>query len=290
MPQAIYLDSQSFAYLFSQPVFAGSGWTAAGTRELVRAVTEAVNADEISFVGSHFHLEEASRIPDDLGKRAHFVENFWSLVKWNMLSATFDLAISEAEHRRPLEAQEPFEDFWTRQALRKASRTDAEFDLIAKKVVTYVNDNVASSQDRRNLVKARLAKEFANLSVAEVTERWWQDASNKIGDWVADYIEKSQAHLKLPEDRTTWPAPGDLQTAWAIHAYQMARAVLNIGLNRKIGDGDAHDTHHYASACYADVFVTEDKAFRETLELIPNSPVTVLTFEQFAAQFGIAPH
>ena len=75
-----------------------------------------------------------------------------------------------------------------------------------------------------------------------------------------------------------------MQTAWAIHAYMMARIVMNIAFNRKIRDGDAHDAHHYASACYADVFVTEDGAFRDTLAIIPNSPVTVLSFDEFAAQ------
>ena len=68
----------------------------------------------------------------------------------------------------------------------------------------------------------------------------------------------SKEHLQLGADEEQWPKPTDMQTAWAMHAYMMARIVMNIGFNGKVGDGDVHDAHHYASACYADIFVTED--------------------------------
>ena len=107
---------------------------------------------------------------------------------------------------------------------------------------------------------------------------------------MTDYFVRSRERLGLSEDRDTWPQPRAVQTAWAIHAYHMARIVMNVGLLRTIGDGDAHDAHHYASACYADILVTEDGPCRETLQLIPNSPVTVLSFGDFASQFGLTPH
>ena len=56
--------------------------------------------------------------------------------------------------------------------------------------------------------------------------------------------------MGLAEGKSSWPKPRDLQTAWAMHAYQMARIVMNVGLERKIGDGDIHDAHHFASAWY----------------------------------------
>jgi hypothetical protein len=116
------------------------------------------------------------------------------------------------------------------------------------------------------------------------------NADNEIADWVEDYIENSMQVLGLSDVRTTWPGPRDLQTAWAIHAYAMARIVLNVGFGEAVDDGDSHDAHHYASGCYADVLVTSDRDFRKTMQIIPNSPITVLHFNQFAAQFGVQPH
>jgi len=288
MPQAIYLDSNCLAYLTGQQVFDSKGWSKTGTENLLRAVNGALIADRIVLYGSHFHLEEASRIHDVAARRT-FVDSFWNLVKWNMLMASYDMALKEAELHRPLEGAEPFEEFWRRQALRKASRDAAEFNEIAQKVTQFVDTSVASSKARRDTVIARLTAEYAHLTPGQVTQRWWKEADAKIENWVGDYIEKSKEHLGLSEDRATWPTPRDLPTAWAIHAYQMARAVMNVGLAKKIGDGDAHDTYHYASACYADVFVTEDGAFKDTLAIIPNNPITVLSFQEFAAQFDIAP-
>ena len=69
----------------------------------------------------------------------------------------------------------------------------------------------------------------------------------------------------------------------------MARIVLTVGLGRKIRDSDLHDAHHYAMASYADVLVTQDGGFAETVRLIPNS-LTVIDFDEFAARLGVSPH
>ncbi len=70
----------------------------------------------------------------------------------------------------------------------------------------------------------------------------------------------------------------------AIHAYHMAKIVINVGLNRRISEGDAHDAHHYAAACYADALVTQDAALKDTLNFIPNPSVGLLSFEEFAQE------
>jgi hypothetical protein len=148
------------------------------------------------------------------------------------------------------------------------SKSKADLDGLATGVKAFVDKSVADSAARRGSATQKLEATYANLTPAEVSKRWWTDADTTIEDWVKDYIASSKEHLGLGDDMSAWPKPSDLQTAWAMHAYMMARIVMNIGFNRKIGDGDAHDAHHYASACYADVFVTEDGAFRDTLKII----------------------
>lgn len=286
MPQAIYLDSQCMAYLLGQPVLDSKGWTAARTRALGDAVDRAIGDGTVVLYGSHFHLEEASRISHDDARR-RFMDFFWCKVKWNVLLPTQELAVAEAQLRRALEGTEPFEEFWRRQDLRRVSRSKSDLDGLAAGVKAFVDNSVADSAARRASATQKLEAAYAKLTPAEVSKRWWKDADATIEDWVKDYIASSKEHLGLGDDAAEWPKPRDMQTAWAMHAYMMARIVMNIGFNRKIGDGDGHDAHHYASACYADVFVTEDGAFRNILDIIPNSPVTVLSFDELAAQFGI---
>jgi hypothetical protein len=157
-------------------------------------------------------------------------------------------------------------------------------------VVNFVDQNVTAATTRRDQARQRYQALYANMTPAQVTQRWWRDAEAHIENWVRDHIANSKEHLGLGHDPAAWPSPHDLPTVWAIYSYQMARVVMNVGLGRAIGDGDAHDAQHLASACYADIFVSEDGAFRDTLAIIPNIPVTVLSFREFASQFGVTPH
>lgn len=288
MPQAVYLDSQCMAYLLGQPVLSSKGWSASGTQVLRGAVDRALADGTVVLYGSHFHLEEASRIRHDDARR-RFIDFFWSKVKWYVLLPTHDLAIAEARRRQTLEGNEAFEEYWRRQELRRMTKTKPDLDALAAGVKAFVDKSAADSAARRVSAEKKLAAAYANLAPAEVSKRWWDDAPTIIEDWVKDYMATSREHLQLGVNEEHWPKPADMQTSRAMHAYMMARIVMNIGFNRKIGDGDVHDAHHYASACYADIFVTEDGAFRDTLNIIPNNPVTVLSFDEFAAQFELEP-
>lgn len=289
MPQTAYLDSQCIAYLLGQPVF-NQGWTKAGTAKLRSAVVDAIRREELVVLGSQFHLEEASRIPDNDGARKRFLKFFWDTVRWALLLPTYDLAREEAMVRRPLEGNEPFEEFKYRHRLKRASLSKPqEFTQLAAKVEAFVDKNAAGAKARKEAVTKKIEALAVDQNAAEVTREWWKNADANIDDWVATNMERMKAEYGFDDDRTTWPAPRDLQTNWSIYAYQMARIYLNVGLDRKIGDGDLHDAHHYASACYGDVFVTEDGPFQETMKVIPRNPVTALSFRDFAAQFGVMP-
>jgi hypothetical protein len=55
-------------------------------------------------------------------------------------------------------------------------------------------------------------------------------------------------------------------------------------INRRIGDGDVYDAHHYASGSYTDVIITNDRGFIETCSAIPGA-VRTMTFEDFLASY-----
>ena len=183
-----------------------------------------------------------------------------------------------------------FEEFNYRHRLKSASLVNPQaFTQLAAKVEAFVDKNVAGAKARKEVVTKKIESLATSQNAAKITREWWENADANIDDWVTTNMERMKAEYGFDDDRTTWPAPQDLQTNWAIYAYQMARIYLNVGLDRKIGDGDTHDAHHYASACYGDVFVTEDGPFRETMKAIPRNPVTTLSFKEFAAQFDIVP-
>src|SRR5687767_7953362 len=100
-------------------------------------------------MASHFHLEEASRIPDDRGMRTAFINLFWETVKWNLLLPTKELGLLEAQRRRRLEAAEPFEDFGRRREIRVLTKDKNEFDGIAADVTEFVDSNVTDISARR---------------------------------------------------------------------------------------------------------------------------------------------
>jgi hypothetical protein len=286
VPQTVYLDSHCLAYALGQPV--PNGWTSGGIRRLQDSILASLRDDRIVICGSEFHIEEAARI-SQLDARRRFYTFFWEIVKWYVLLPTYDLVRKEAELCRPLEASEPFHEFWRRQTLRKATKDDAIVDDVAKAVADSVKKQADDGATRRENASNKLKALYSGKSSAEVSKAWWADAEAHVEDWMNDYIENSKEHLGISGDRSTWPKPRDLQTAWAIHAYHMARIVMNVGLHRKIGEGDVHDAHHFASAWYTDIFVTDDRAFRDTIKIIPNTPVTTLSFDEFALQLGVTP-
>jgi hypothetical protein len=161
---------------------------------------------------------------------------------------------------------------------------------LANDVKTFVDEGVNGLRARKETLTIRLQAQFAGMTPQEITREWWTMAPNNIDSWVKDYMRSSKEHLALGDDETQWPRARSQQTAWSMHAYSMARVFMNVGLNRRIGDGDVHDSHHFAAACYAQTFVTHDGVFRETLAQVPNLPVEVLDFNQFAQRIGVAPH
>lgn len=61
---------------------------------------------------------------------------------------------------------------------------------------------------------------------------------------------------------------------------------LNLGENRAIKASDRIDAEHYSASTYADVLVTDDRAFTETCEMIPDRPFRIETFDEFVGRLA----
>jgi hypothetical protein len=281
MSRRFYLDTNTYSYCLGLSFL--PGWTQAGSDAVQTALLTAVRRNDILVLGSQFHLEEGSRIPDS-ARKAAFLSFFWECVRWYLLLPTSTLVTEEAQRKRPLAANEPFESFRVRQAARALCKNGQDLASIASAVAAFTAQGVSSGKQNRSTATKRLEESLIGTTTTEALKDWWSKAERQIEDWMRDYIRDSREHLKLPDDEALWPAPRDLQTAWSMHAYQMARVFMNVGLQRKIGPGDLHDAHHYAGACYGDVIVTDDGAFKDTLDIIPNRPIDVMSFNRFAAE------
>jgi hypothetical protein len=123
-PRSRIHHSNSFANLLGQPAF--TNWTQAGAAKLRTQVGEAMRKDRLVIYGSQFHLEEASRIPDDRGLRTRCIRYFWDHVKWNLILPTKEVGILEAGHRRRLEGTESFDE-WRRREIRFMTKDSAGF-------------------------------------------------------------------------------------------------------------------------------------------------------------------
>jgi len=284
MPTRFYLDSNCLSYCLTPR---NQTWTDSGVSRIRERVIQAARSEEIIVLGSQYHIEEASRIPPSL--RSEWMRLFWEVVRWNFLRPTDELSRLESELRRGLHANEPFEDFWYRQAVRTASLRDStKLDEIADAVRGATAAAGDDLKHRRGATKLDFKTKEPNRKIGPDTDTWWADPETQIADWIEDFLSNNQQSLNLPGDKDQRPKPKDLPLAWAIHAYLMARMVMTVGKDRKILGSDNHDAQHYGMSTYADVIVTEDQGFTLTVAQIPNAK-KLISFDDFAAVLGLRP-
>lgn len=247
-----------------------------------------LRAGEVEFLGSHFHLEEMARI--ESGARRRIIEFFWSMVRWLILLPTVELAKLEVAAGRALNGNEPYVPFEHQQRLKRLSRDRQDFDGIGQQVAANNKKSAAAQKQRRVRIQVEIPMRLQGATAEQATTEWWKDPEATLKDWADDYLAGSKTHFGLPDDRALWPDPVKLPTIRAIIVSNLARIYMQLVEHRKISEGDEHDSHHYAAASYADVFVSEDGPFRATLAKVPKNPVKVITFNDFAAIMGVRPH
>lgn len=284
-PACIYLDSQQWTNCVEPRV---AGWTAHGLDDLRSGMRKKLGAGDVAFVGSHFHLEEIARIHPVA--RRPIIEFFWSMVRWLVLRPTVELAKLEVAAGRGLDSSERYVTFAHQQRLKQLSRNEQDLDSLGQQVAATNRTRAASQKQRRVQVELVTPVRFQGKTAERATREWWTDPEATVKDWADDYLAKSKTHFDLPDDTSLWPDPVALPTIRAIVVSNLARIYMQLAEHRRISEGDEHDSHHYAAASYANTFVSEDAAFRAILAQIPQNPVKVSTFNDFATLMGVRPH
>ena len=127
VPQSVYLDVNVISNLMGR---ARKGWTQTGLDDPRSAALRARSDGLVEFIGSHYHIEEASRMPANL--RGPFLEFFWDAVVWNLLLPVNELMLAEVEYRAPLEGAAAFDTYQRRQTIRRATSDEQALNLIPK--------------------------------------------------------------------------------------------------------------------------------------------------------------
>jgi hypothetical protein len=279
-----YLDTHQWTYCVEPSL---PGWTSAGLADLRAAMIQAVNDGRAICVGSQFHLQEISGIPRQY--RIPILQFFWEVVRWSLLKPTAELVEAEVAAGRALVGNEAYATFREQQSIKVLTLKSAKFDELAKDIAVLNAKTSKQMQNAREDVQVDLAAKYPGFSPEQITKQWFNDPEAVLKSWADDYLDGAKERFHLPDDRSLWPNPANLPTIRAVMFSNLARIYLQNLEHRKISEGDAHDSHHYAAACYADVFVTEDAAFKKVLEII-HATVSVRGFNEFAAIMNTPPH
>ena len=139
-------------------------------------------------------------------------------------------------------------------------------------------------KQEQEAIREKLISRFGRGTLKANTKAWWAEAVLIIDDWVLSYFQQSQDILNLPQNRSKWPHPRSVPSAWHFYAYKLARIWMNLGNERRIEASDDDDARHYAAASYSNTMVTDDDAFRVTYTQITTPPFELEQFDDFVAR------
>jgi hypothetical protein len=277
-PVRVYFDTNAWSYLLEPRV----PWTEAPLRALRDALADALRDGVIRVLGSCYLIEEASRLRD-AGRRAARLSYFWDTVGQSMLLPVDELARLELANLRPLAADDCFVAAERLDRLRSALGQGETLDLVARGLEERLTSLGAVERGRRDESVSRLRESLPTLTPHRVMQHWWAAPEARVEDWVGDYIRAETG--RNPHQRAQ-----AYRTIWAMHAYKMGRMVQTVGAGERPDPNDIVDAQHYASACWADVLVTDDAGMQRTAAAAPRPGVPVVCcLEQFALGLGIHP-
>lgn len=278
-PLSVYLDTNAASYVYQHP-----SWPANRLAAVRRALARECEGGRIRVIVSTSLVEELTGIGAiDPARYVRTTKFVLDLAGPSFLLPHNERVKAEVANAGRLVGRAAF----LQARRRNEFRSHVMGGVFSQEVADAVRQQVASyerdMQERRDSIRDKLGSTWSSN-----TARWWDAALPQIDDWTLDYMRASKTILCLPDDETIWPPPRQLPTAWHAHAYFMARIALNVGQNRRVSGSDLYDQSHYANAAYADLMITDDRAFVETYQAIPDRPFALESFREFAERLGVA--
>lgn len=111
---------------------------------------------------------------------------------------------------------------------------------------------------------------------------WFGEAERWIEEWSRHHLAGVLAGTGRDRASAARYPLERVPTVVNIVAAMIARIAWNTGHGRRIEEGDNIDTRHYVAACYADIFVSDDRRLAEVIDLVPRPEVRPISLSDFA--------
>lgn len=274
-PRDVYVDTNGFSDLFRKA-------TAEYAQMRDRLVASA-RSGRHRFVTSRWTIEELGGIAEhDWDKYERTLAFVFGLVRDGVLVESDELVERELVYGRPLRGAERFVTAETIAELRRV--TSSPDDVKAAYAVSH--KKAVRSEGHWRALRERAWRDLAPIADDNDPQRavrdWWQDAAARIDDWSHDELVNRMRAAGFQETGAKMYPLYLVPTVRNLVAEILARIAWNAGLRRRIQVSDDADTHHYAAACYAQVFVSADNDLRQIIDLIPAAPVRPVSMSAFA--------
>ncbi len=263
----MYFDTQQLSYL------TGPEWGPHPDHAL-RRLRQAVKAGHREVVGSLDLLQELiAAIPRAGKKSQRMMDLFFKLVGHRLLLPLSERHAKEAMGGGLLSEDDRYLSRDVRRDVRRLAQNGRDvFEfaeaLFREKIAFLEGEKTVQQQMHDRLIGAGATKQ------AWLMRDWIADVN--IDDWVRDIADAGRRD-RVGDHVTV--RPDQVPSASAFVAIRLARLARTMGEGRKIQDSDLADAHHVACGPYIDVFVTDDKELRNTLELVRDR----LSFESMSS-------
>ncbi len=278
MVARFFLDTNQWNYLLA-PV----DQLTISSADLHQRLLSAVHNGQLAIISSVPVLEElmgAARSQPT--KYAGMRDLIFQVVGSHWLLPLNERVVEEARHGGLLsEGQRYLSGSIVRRMREEAARGES-----VTSVADEVYDQVSRFRDDHEAIREKLRSEAGpgdSTTLRRTVNHWW-NREVEVQDWVRDLIADAVQHGRMPAgartDREGAPS------VWCFVAFKLARIKLNLADSRAIKKSDYLDADHYSSGPYYDALVTDDKAFRETCNLLPDTPFAIETFGEFVQRFA----
>lgn len=280
-PDEAYLDTNAASDLFR---------TGQPAEERVRsAMREAALAGRYTFVSSDWTVQELCGIAKhDWPKCQSVIGYLLEVTEGRLIVPAAELIERELVYGRRLRRDERLASRELIGRLREAMTTP-EMALEVYAEHRAIADE--SARDTRERCE-RILRELSALNGGDPRHKvltWWRDGDERIADWSRDALPARMRAAGFDEASARFYPLYLVPTLRNFIAQMLARLVWNAGKGKPIKPSDDADTHQYAAACYADVFLTTDQALSGIIGLIPPPRKLPITMGEFAErELGIA--
>ncbi len=273
-PTTIFLDTQQWNYLVAKTGYSDDSLTIARQQ-----LTERVKSGELIVVGSLPLLQELMGVAvKDPIKWERLRQLVFDVVGNRWLLPLNERYVREIARGGLLTESERYVRRPERRKIERISRKLAQAIDIADATHGEVSTFKSEQDGIRRAIYEKLGAVDGRppKDIHAGIEQWW--GQRELEGWLSGIIEAGIARGHIPLDTSYVVSAATMPSVWHFTDYKQARIKLNLGEQRSIKPSDYVDADIYGVTPYVDVLATDDRAFRETCQLLDNKSLVLKDF------------